>query len=1403
MSWKLHKWAFPFFFFFPTKKKKSLLVRKKCFKVDLSIICIAFIYFERKYTSRSTIFFNSVFFFFFLLYSFPDSLSPMSGDQDDRWEALQKSLSIEENFTPILGGELQLPSLKQKEIKKVKKQPTSKPHLTQVKVKQTALTRPLFSDAELEKRIEKFREAENKTEDNVNIEGFLQDDDLNSESDDNCDDIFSITAALLEGKVKDMDGTPNDGPENISLLKNNDVLSATQIRDESFEFKMENKRNSPRRSSGTGYREEEKQVETLQLSSFSEDISLPEQNNESISSDLFYWIDAKEQSHLNTVDPGSIILFGKLFNSKSHRFESCCLRVKNAERVCFALPKKNASDAEVIQELNEQCRNEGIEKRRMKFVERFYSFEDNSIPHEKSKWVKLKYPGYYPSFSSKKSWKYIQCVLGSSSSLLELFLLKRKMKGPCFLKVDQMSPVSEKISHCAMEYAVESPRHIHVDLLNHPTPPLRVMSIQLHTELDQNGAQNEIVCVSFAVYNDVCVDQPFPQITSHLYTGLRPTSTDAKIPLDLEKFCEAKRFKVRVFKNERTLLSWLATQIHEVDPDMLVGHNFVGFTLNILLQRFQELHVFEWSSLGRLELKRFPRWQNDSAKNRQDREVCCGRLIVDSYHLSREYYKSTNYKLFSLSKEMKLKGIASGGLLFEPGSSKITAGNWENPKELFDIIVQLCNSAVLSMCITSHLDVVRLTKRLSSIAGNLWSRTLYGPRSERIEYLLLHTFHELKFIVPDRKTFESTKRQRDEGDLDDTVEEGKRKAKYQGGMVLEPKCGLYSDYVLLLDFNSLYPSLIQEFNICFTTVDRWSGSEVEVPPPESLICNSCAKTGSPSPCPHKCILPRVIKSLVDQRREVKRLMGSEKNPNELSLLEIRQKALKLTANSMYGCLGFEYSRFAAQPLAELVTRQGRLALQNAVEMVPQLNPSLRVIYGDTDSVMIQTGIKNDISEVRRIGLSLKSEINKKYQSLEIDIDGVFRSILLLKKKKYAALSVVDWQKDGKVFKEEVKGLDMVRRDWCPLSKKVSDAVLKRILNAEGGEDVLDYIMKYMKSVAENVRSGTVHSLDDFVISKSLTKEPETYKGNSFPHATVALRMRARKDLVRVGDLIPYVICCREEGDSERFQIGDRAFHVDEVRQQQMKLCVDAEWYLASQIYPPVARLCEHIQGFTTTQLNEVMELKGRNQSNTDGTTIMGSNNSMDFSHCSLFKQRPLSECFPTALPLQISCAHCGKKSPVNPHQRIRDIIASKPNDHTSVFELYLCASCGSPLDINYVANCLTLLCHRLLEEFYSSGGSIITVRALRTQLTYFRALFDVPRNPGCPTSIVHAHYNRALRCVAPGERTHYTLAASKADDCLPDDSDNKKFIVDPVFLSIESFYNRIEHLFLCMENLFA
>jgi len=372
----------------------------------------------------------------------------------------------------------------------------------------------------------------------------------------------------------------------------------------------------------------------------------------------------------------------------------------------------------------------------------------------------------------------------------------------------------------------------------------------------------------------------------------------------------------------------------------------------------------------------------------------------------------------------------------------------------------------------------------------------------------------------------------------------------------------------------------------------------------------------------KGVVPKVIRTIINRRVQVKQLLKQETDVGKKQQLDIRQKALKLTANSLYGCLGFSSSRFHAQPIAALVTAKGRQILQRTVDLAEN-NMGLEVIYGDTDSIMIDTKC-TDLKEVNEIGKKVVNECNKLYRTLELEMDGVFKTMLLLKKKKYAAL-VVNEAKDGTVtLTKEMKGLDLVRRDWCGLSKTTGEIILDRILSGEPKEVVVKAIHDCLETLAVRMRTGEVE-VEEYIITKGLNKSIKDYPdAKSQPHLQVAKRMLTEGKMVNTGDHIPFVICNRVaqggvaasstaatgEGDkgeakdgekkteavqpsiqaSDPLPYAERAYHPNEVARSQGKLVVDVEWYLTQQILPPIDRLCEPIDGTSTAELAERLGL---------------------------------------------------------------------------------------------------------------------------------------------------------------------------------------------------------------------
>ncbi len=630
-------------------------------------------------------------------------------------------------------------------------------------------------------------------------------------------------------------------------------------------------------------------------------------------------------------------------------------------------------------------------------------------------------------------------------------------------------------------------------------------------------------------------------------------------------------------ESERALLGYLLAKIGKLDPDIVIGHDLIGFDLDVLLHRTITNKIPHWSRLGRLKRSQVPSFRGKVS----EKQAMTGRLICDLKISAKELIRCKSYELAALAEKLLGKSLDDR---VDLGCVEMKKA-YESSKSLLNATTVSLSEASDTLQCVYDLNALPLALQITQVAGNVLSRTLLGGRAERNEFLLLHAFHERGYICPDKQYGKKKAAGHDEedegaGEAAAKGKAGRRKPAYSGGLVLEPKKGFYDKFILLMDFNSLYPSIIQEYNICFTTVNRKRPASASKDADDEFI-PELPENGIDAG-----VLPVEIKKLVESRRAVKGLL---KDPNltadQRMQYDIRQKALKLTANSMYGCLGFSHSRFFAKPLAALITSRGREILMQTKSLVEKMN--LEVIYGDTDSIMINSN-SVDYDQVFKLGAKIKQEVNKLYRLLELDVDGVYRYMLLLKKKKYAALTMEKKADGAVVTTQELKGLDIVRRDWSALAANAGKVILAKLMNDVPADERIAFIHSELERLAEQVRSGAV-PLSDLAITKQLTKNPSDYADKkALPHVQVAIRMNSRAGAkkFKAGDTVEYVIC----DDGSNLAATQRAFHVDEVKERTADLKVDVQYYLTQQLHPVVSRLCEPLDGTDSARIAQCLGL---------------------------------------------------------------------------------------------------------------------------------------------------------------------------------------------------------------------
>jgi len=378
----------------------------------------------------------------------------------------------------------------------------------------------------------------------------------------------------------------------------------------------------------------------------------------------------------------------------------------------------------------------------------------------------------------------------------------------------------------------------------------------------------------------------------------------------------------------------------------------------------------------------------------------------------------------------------------------------------------------------------------------------------------------------------------------------KERNKYglKGGFVLEPKKGLHTgNCIVVLDFKSLYPSIIMTYNICPTTILKDDSiNEYDESPVGVKFVKKEVREG---------IVPSVLEKLINQRTEVKKKMYQEKDPDSKRLLYAKQLALKIMANAFYGQLGYPKSRLYVIEVANSVTAFGRSIIQNTMKEIE--SKGFEIIYGDTDSVFVKVGT-DDLDKAWEIGEKITKEI-KLPGKLILELEKVFRSFLIQTKKRYAGWA---FEKNNGEWEDkiETKGIETVRRDWPDLTTETVHEVLKIILK----EGDVKKAIKFVRGVVEKLSRGEI-DLEKLAVTKSITKNIDKYDG-MLPHIELAKKMRERNPATAPtpGERISFVIIRGNQ------MLSKRAESPDYIREHNLK--IDSDYYINNLLLPPLERI---------------------------------------------------------------------------------------------------------------------------------------------------------------------------------------------------------------------------------------
>jgi DNA polymerase delta subunit 1 len=611
---------------------------------------------------------------------------------------------------------------------------------------------------------------------------------------------------------------------------------------------------------------------------------------------------------------------------------------------------------------------------------------------------------------------------------------------------------------------------------------------------------------------------------------------------------------VITFDDERELLAAWSRFVREADPDVLTGYNIENFDIKYLLERAAKLGVHDFPLLGRVKGVRSTMtkktFQSAAFGKRENVETTIhGRLVLDMLEHMRRNFKLSSYSLNAVSARFlgQQKEDVHHSII-----SDLQEGTADDRRRL---AVYCLKDALLPIKLMDKLMVMVNHVEMARVTGVPIDFILRRGQQIKVLSMLFRKCQGKGLLVP------CVKREAGGAEEDGVA--------YEGATVIDPVKGYYPGPIATLDFASLYPSIMMAHNLCYSTlvdptdVSRLPEGDYTRAPSGHTFVKGSTKRG---------VLPEILDELLMARKRAKKDMEAATDPMVKAVQNGRQLALKVSANSVYGFTGATVGQLPCLAISSTVTGYGRdmihdtrAAVERMFTMENGYPADAMVVYGDTDSVMVNFGVP-DVETAMKLGQTASEEVTKMFPPpVRLEFEKVYCPYLLMNKKRYAGLY---WTRPDKWDKLDAKGIETVRRDNCALTRRVVDTVLRKILIERNVEGAIAYTKGVISDLLQNKLDISL-----LVITKALGKAANSadYKAKQ-AHVELAERMRKRDagSAPVVGDRVPYVII-QAPKNTPNYEKSEDPMYVLE-----KSLTVDAKWYLDHQLFKPLTRIFDPI-----------------------------------------------------------------------------------------------------------------------------------------------------------------------------------------------------------------------------------
>ena len=628
--------------------------------------------------------------------------------------------------------------------------------------------------------------------------------------------------------------------------------------------------------------------------------------------------------------------------------------------------------------------------------------------------------------------------------------------------------------------------------------------------------------------------------------------------------------------SEQGILSGMTRLIRDEDPDILTGYNIDNFDLPRIEQRTEDL---SGKNLG-LELDMFGWGRDPIADGSKDakpsrspsrRWTVRGRAVMDAWwearmalRPQRESLRFVSELLFPNRPELRKMDI---------DASRMDEEWSQRPDEVLRYCVM---DTVLPIEILEAIHAIRSKEALSSVARMPFQRAVGGTTSQWIDSLMVRLADREKVAIPRTRT-------------------GPRRDQIVGGHVQDVDSGLHP-WIAVLDFKSMYPSIMIEKNICFTTrIDAKDAplEDVHFAPDGTAYLGRSHRSG---------LVPRLLQQLMEERDRQKEAMKAARiEDDEITAFfhDRLQFAVKILMNSFYGVFASSFYRFTHQDIGASITAWARSNIRGVIATLE--DEEQRVVYGDTDSIFISAPIDSEvptrIPQLGEAGRELFEDARNKTvefgQSLakrftkagaELEFEAALAAMFSHGAKKRYFGQVV-WPEEDLL----IRGYEVRRSDSFVILTNCMTSSFERILAGETTQAVED-----IRTLIQRVRNRDV-APKNLVISRSCKGKINRNDGSvdfsvyanpdGLPYVKAAKQRLARGLNFTPGMKVGYLVT---DATSSPMSVVD--WHEDETGEIQTDF--DPEYY-AKRIATAMGRITE-VFGWNEKEL-----LQGSQQSSLD------------------------------------------------------------------------------------------------------------------------------------------------------------------------------------------------------------